>query len=136
MDKQKRNTKTKQLVFDVLESSNSALCQEEIGNRLAGKIDRVTIYRILNSFCDEGKVHKIADNNGKMYFALCHHCSEDEHRDNHIHFKCLTCGGVTCMEQAVDVPTLPEGYAFSSLLFTVSGYCPDCLKSENDNASK
>ena len=129
MEKQKRNTKSKQMVMSIFDDASSALCHEDIEQKLTGKIDRVTIYRILNSFCEDGKLHKIVADNGKTYFALCHRCSEHEHQDNHLHFKCLDCGEITCMDKPVEVPTLPDGYAFSSLSFTVSGHCPNCLKS-------
>lgn len=132
-DMNRRNTKTKQMVMSVLQNNSSALCHEDIEQELAGKIDRVTIYRILNSFCDDGMVHKIPVNNGKTYFALCQRCMEHKHRDNHLHFKCLSCGKITCLDRTVEAPPLPDGYAFSSLLFTVSGQCSSCLKAENES---
>jgi hypothetical protein len=52
----RRNTRTKQLVLNVLNGSSSALCHEEIKQWLTEKIGRVTIYRILNGFCDEGRL--------------------------------------------------------------------------------
>ncbi|MDR1782933.1 MAG: transcriptional repressor [Dysgonamonadaceae bacterium] len=130
MDKQKRNTKSKQMVMSVFNDAFSALCHEDIEKQLAGKIDRVTIYRILNGFCDDGKLHKIVADNGKTYFALCHRCSEDHHNDNHLHFKCLDCGKITCIDKPVETPRLPAGYSFSSMLFTVYGHCPCCVTSE------
>ncbi|MDR1180930.1 MAG: hypothetical protein LBL13_02995, partial [Bacteroidales bacterium] len=71
MNKQKRNTKTKEMVMNVLNDSTSALCHEDIEKNLSGKMDRVTIYRILQGFCNDGKVHKILGDNGKTYYALC-----------------------------------------------------------------
>jgi Fe2+ or Zn2+ uptake regulation protein len=131
MSTKRRNTKTKQLVFNVLEEASSALCHDDIEQKLTEKIDRVTIYRILNGFCEEGKLHKIVADNGKTYFALCNHCSEYEHNDNHLHFKCLDCGKVTCINTPVKAPKLPAGYAVSSLSLTVSGLCPECLETLN-----
>jgi Fe2+ or Zn2+ uptake regulation protein len=136
MEKKKRNTKTKQMIISVFNSASSALCHEDIEQKLTGKIDRVTIYRILNGFCDEGRVHKIAAENGKIYYALCKCCSEDQHNDNHPHFKCLQCGEMKCINEVVEVPTLPDGYLASSLLFTVSGYCKKCLTVTNEIAAK
>ena len=60
MDKQKRNTKTKEMVMDVFTNASSALCYDELEQQLAGQVNRVTIYRILQNFCNDGKVHKRA----------------------------------------------------------------------------
>jgi iron complex outermembrane receptor protein len=123
---QKRNTKTKQLVMNVLEKSNFALCHEDIEKQLSKTIDRVTIYRILQGFCDDGKVHKITSENGKTYYALCHACSAGNHHDNHLHFHCVKCDTILCIDESVAVPKLPPKYCISSILCLISGYCPDC----------
>ncbi|MDR1739209.1 MAG: transcriptional repressor, partial [Bacteroidales bacterium] len=122
----RRNTKTKQLVMAVLENSKSALCHEEIEKLLPEKIDRVTIYRILQGFCDDGKVHKIINNDGRTYYALCNHCNEGHHNDNHPHFHCVTCDTITCMEQPVAMQKLPSGYKAVSTAAYISGYCKKC----------
>jgi iron complex outermembrane receptor protein len=126
MDKRRRNTKTKQMVMDVLENSNHALCHEDIEKRLTGKMDRVTIYRILQGFYDDGKVHKIISEEGVTFYAPCHNCTEEHHHDNHPHFHCISCDTISCIETPVAEQPLPDGYsavAFSSL---ISGYCNKC----------
>jgi Fe2+ or Zn2+ uptake regulation protein len=133
MDKQKRNTKTKQMVTDVLFNAPSALCHEDIERELSGKIDRVTIYRILQNFCDEGKVHKIASGNGKTYYAPCRHCSVEKHYDNHLHFHCIRCNTVSCLDETVGFSSLASaGYEVLGFYCTVSGYCPNCLNEQNE----
>ncbi|MDR1335655.1 MAG: transcriptional repressor [Tannerella sp.] len=127
MDKQKRNTKTKQRVMAVLSDSSSALCHEDIERKLPEKVDRATIYRILQGFCDDGKVHKISGENGKTYYALCHHCDAGNHSDHHLHFQCVGCETVFCLDEPVSPPALPSGYRALDVSCTVSGYCPDCL---------
>jgi Fe2+ or Zn2+ uptake regulation protein len=127
MDKQKRNTKTKQLVMNVLENSVSALCYEDFEKQLSGRIDKATIYRILQGFCDDGKVHKIAGENGKTYYALCFNCHDKNHNDNHLHFRCINCETVLCIDETVVVPTLPQGYTMTDIHCIVSGHCPNCL---------
>ncbi|MDR2138963.1 MAG: transcriptional repressor [Tannerella sp.] len=126
MDKQKRNTKTKQLVMAVLSDSFSALCHEDIERKLPEKMDRATIYRILQGFCDDGKVHKISGENGKTYYALCRHCDAGNHNDHHLHFHCIGCETVLCMDESVISPVLPSGYRMLDVSCTVSGYCPNC----------
>ncbi|GHU94033.1 TonB-dependent receptor [Bacteroidia bacterium] len=127
MDKQKRNTKSKQLVMNLLENSISALCHDEIEKQLQGKMDRVTIYRVLQGFCDDGKVHKIIGENGKTYYALCHSCEAGQHHDEHVHFRCLKCETISCIDEPLNIPKLPAGYSISGVACTISGYCPKCL---------
>ncbi|MDR2125872.1 MAG: TonB-dependent receptor [Prevotellaceae bacterium] len=126
MEKQRRNTKTKQMVMSILENSNSALCHEDIEKQLSGSIDRVTIYRILQSFCNDAKVHKISSENGKTYYALCRDCSINNHNDNHLHFRCMKCDTVTCIDESVAAPKLPQGYSISSISYLISGLCAKC----------
>ncbi|MDR1554265.1 MAG: TonB-dependent receptor [Prevotellaceae bacterium] len=126
MEKQRRNTKTKQMVMSILENADSALCHEDIEKQLSGTIDRVTIYRILQAFCNDGKVHKISGENGKTYYALCHDCSVNNHNDNHLHFRCVKCDTITCIDQPVALPKLPQGYSISSISYLISGFCSKC----------
>jgi Fe2+ or Zn2+ uptake regulation protein len=125
---QKRNTKTKQLVMTTLSNSSSALCHEDFEKKLFGTIDRVTIYRVLQGFCDDGMVHKIPGENGKTYYALCHCCTAGQHSDNHLHFRCIKCETVLCIDKPVIIPPLPPGYVPSGIVCVISGYCPDCQK--------
>ena len=126
MDKRKRNTKTKQMVMSVLETSESALCHEDIEKQLSEQLDRVTIYRILQSFFDDGKIHKVPGENGKTYYALCHNCSHEKHNDNHLHFHCVNCKHVFCMDIPALIAPLPSRYNVQSVSCTISGYCPNC----------
>ncbi|MDR2910043.1 MAG: TonB-dependent receptor plug domain-containing protein, partial [Bacteroidales bacterium] len=126
MDKKKRNTRTKQMVISVLQNANSALCHEEIEKRLPEKIDRVTIYRILQGFCDDGKVHKIINQNGKTCYAPCHNCTSKKHSDNHPHFHCVSCDAIICIEKPVAQQELPKGYRVISAISYLTGYCQKC----------
>ncbi|MDR2840492.1 MAG: transcriptional repressor [Paludibacter sp.] len=126
---QKRNTKTKQLVMNVLENSNAALCHEDFEKQLAGSIDRVTIYRILQGFCEDGKTHKIVGDDGKTYYALCCDCAAGEHHNYHPHFHCLKCDTITCVETPIAEQPLPAGYNISSIASLISGYCSKCNNS-------
>jgi Fe2+ or Zn2+ uptake regulation protein len=127
MEKQKRNTKTKQMIMGILCDSTSALCYDDFEKQIQGKMDKATVYRILQGFANEGKVHKISGENGKTYYALCHHCSNEKHNDDHWHFRCIRCETISCIDVPVPVSPLPLGYEMLSVSCTVSGYCPDCL---------
>ncbi|RKT01322.1 Fur family transcriptional regulator [Chryseobacterium defluvii] len=121
----KRNTKTKQLILESLKKTKSAVSQETLQKELGESVDRATIYRVLNSFCDDGIIHKILSDDGKFYFAFCVNCSEKAHKHNHFHFRCLQCGKIECLPNEVDIK-LPQGYQSVNFNGFISGYCSNC----------
>lgn len=121
----RRNTPAKQSILNILKSTGTALSQEMIEAEVKGEMDRVTIYRVLNSFCEDGITHRILADNGKYYFALCLNCNEKQHSHDHFHFRCLKCEKVECLHEKVKV-TLPEGYVSETISSWISGYCNTC----------
>ena len=122
---ERRNTPSKQAVLKILNASKVALSQEDIVHEVKGTMDRVTIYRVLNSFCEDGYVHKILGDDGKHYFAVCLNCHEKKHQHNHFHFRCLKCQKVECLKQEVDVK-IPRGYVLENVNCLLTGYCKAC----------
>ncbi|RDC65486.1 Fur family transcriptional regulator [Adhaeribacter pallidiroseus] len=121
----RRNTPAKQAVLNILHGSGKALNQEDIEQAVKGRMDRVTVYRILNSFCEDGYVHKILSDDGKHYFALCTSCEEKKHYHNHFHFRCLKCQKVECLKEEVAVK-VPAGYQLQNVNCLLTGYCQAC----------
>lgn len=106
-----------------------ALCHSDIEQALGSKYDRVTLYRTLHTFEEKGVIHKVPDETGVNKYALCQeHCTNESHRDEHVHFFCTKCARTFCLD-SVHIPavTMPENYLASSYSFTVSGLCPECL---------
>lgn len=121
----RRNTPAKTAILTMLKDANAALSQEMIESKINGEMDRVTIYRVLNSFCEDGITHKILADDGKYYFALCQSCGVHDHNHDHFHFKCITCQKVECLDEHVTV-SLPAGYVQKSITSWVSGICNNC----------
>jgi Fur family transcriptional regulator, ferric uptake regulator len=121
----RRNTPTQQAIMQLLQTANSALSQEMIEQQLKGEADRVTIYRVLNRFCEDGFTHRIVSDDGKSYFALCRGCQGNHHTHDHFHFRCLGCQKVECLSEKVQV-TLPAGYRAANVNAWVSGHCANC----------
>jgi Fur family ferric uptake transcriptional regulator len=121
----RRNTPSKQMVLQLLEASSSALSQDILEQQVKDKMDRVTIYRVLNRFCEDGIAHKIVSDDGKYYFALCRGCKQDHHSHEHVHFRCVRCQKVECLPGKLN-PKLPEGYQPVYANYWVSGYCKSC----------
>ena len=121
----RRKTQSKQKILEILKESDTALNHEMIKSKLESAVDRATIYRVLNSFCEDGIVHKISGDDGKQYFAICSRCTKKEHRHNHFHFRCIECGRVECLKNEVAV-VVPKGYISENFNGLISGRCNNC----------
>src|SRR5690606_18086591 len=110
----RRNTPAKNEILTLFENADTALSQDMIEQQMEGRIDRVTIYRILNSFFEDGLIHRITSDEGKHYYALCTSCDKEDHQHNHFHFRCLSCNTVECLKYETDIP-LPKGYVMENV---------------------
>jgi len=90
-------------------------------------VDRVTIYRTLNSFEEKGIVHRIQGADNEVKYAFCSsHCHEGKHDDNHVHFTCNECDKTYCIEQELPTVNLPEGYHMTKISVLSEGTCKNC----------
>ncbi|QCX37359.1 transcriptional repressor [Aureibaculum algae] len=122
----RRNTPTKEAVLNLLSNSKKALSQDAIEKQLDIKINRATIYRVLNRFCEDDLVHKIIAEDGKQYFAICKKCeNQPEIIQHHFHFRCLTCDSIECLKVPV-VYNVPSGYEVQNANCVLTGLCNEC----------
>lgn len=123
--KKRRNTETKDAVLEVLTQSGKALSREAIEKKITIDINRATVYRVLNRFCDDGVLHKVVAEDGKQYFAICLNCEEKIMQEQHFHFKCTSCDTIECLPVAVNF-TAPNGYKVEAVNCIVTGVCKAC----------
>ncbi|MFT3948173.1 MAG: transcriptional repressor [Agriterribacter sp.] len=120
-----RNTIARTQILSLIKNSKTALSHAEIEQLLNGLCNRVTIYRVLERLVEDNMVHKIINVDGNLKFAACHNCAKTHH-DNHLHFSCVECGSVTCLEEVEPVFKIPKKYKVQEMNFMVSGLCPNC----------
>ncbi|MDW7691769.1 transcriptional repressor [Flammeovirgaceae bacterium SG7u.111] len=123
----RRNTPTKEAVLNLLSTSKKALSQDAIERQLDIKINRATIYRVLNRFCEDNIVHKIVAEDGKQYFAICKKCENSKVAQYHFHFRCLSCDTIECLQIPVRY-SVPKGYEVQNANCVLTGTCNDCLQ--------
>lgn len=121
----RRNTPSKEAILDVLTRTGKAMSQDAIEEKINIDIDRATIYRVLNRFCEDGIVHKIVAEDGKQYFAVCMKCDDNNLTDNHFHFRCTNCQTIECLPVPVHF-SLPKGYHVESVNCVLTGICTEC----------
>jgi Fur family ferric uptake transcriptional regulator len=115
-------------ILGLFYKQEGALAHADIEKRTSDKIDRVTIYRTLQTFEEKGLIHSIPTADNSVKYALCkEQCEEGHHHDNHVHFICDVCGKTICLDDVL-VPEvkLPKGFQPHQSNMVVTGVCGDC----------
>lgn len=124
-----RNTAIRRKVLSFFVRSQHALSHSMLERKLAGEFDRVTLYRTLKSFEENGLIHRVINDDEHVQYALCQHqgCHQERHLDNHVHFKCEICELTYCLDE-VEPPqvSLPDNYRARDYQFLIIGTCDQC----------
>ncbi|HMS30520.1 MAG TPA: transcriptional repressor [Saprospiraceae bacterium] len=92
-------------------------------------IDRVTLYRTLESLLNQGIIHEAYSEHEETYFALCgRECNEVNHNHKHIHFKCIRCNEVTCIHASLPHEIEIPGVEIHHWSIVATGICNHCCK--------
>lgn len=122
-----KNTRQRKVVLEEFSRASTALSQPDLEKRLKGEMDRVTLYRILSSFEENGILHSVLDKQGTMNYASCSaSCSANHHHDEHIHFNCSNCGKIFCLNVKIPAVKMPGGFQVTQLSLTATGVCDAC----------
>lgn len=124
--KNTRPTGMRILTYDLLEAQSSALSLSEI-EALLYPADRTTLYRTLKTFEEKGLVHCIQDDNIPKYRLCGDGCTEETHKDLHLHFYCKICRETTCHENVPAPVTTPAQFRIDEVRFFAKGICENCL---------
>jgi len=121
-----KKTPSRQDILSLFMANDFAISQSFVENKLSG-LDRVTIYRTLNTFESKGLIHKIKGADNEVKYAYCgDHCHDGDHNDNHVHFTCDNCDKTYCIDQKLPDLNLPSGYQKKSTSILVEGTCKNC----------
>jgi Fur family ferric uptake transcriptional regulator len=119
-------------VLEVLGDTTRALQAQEIltAIRTRRRVDKVTIYRILEDFCRRGMVRRLSLQGRVNHYELA--C---EHRPPHPHFQCRTCQEIECLDPAPMTRVWTElqgplGNRAEHIEIRLAGVCRKCLESE------
>ncbi|MGF7079678.1 Fur family transcriptional regulator [Mucilaginibacter sp. UYCu711] len=126
---QLKKTAPRLRVLSMMSSKTSATSQPDL-EEVMSDVDRVTLYRILTAFEEKGIIHKVFDLNGTANYALCaSNCEENHHHDEHLHFNCVECKNVYCLDD-MHLPKLevPQGFTTDGVTVYATGTCPKCNK--------
>lgn len=124
-------TPTRLAVLQFLVKAHRPVSTREVIHNLKDTaIDKVTIYRILESFVGKNLITPV-EHRGRRRLYEAH--MEANCQVNHSHFNCLLCGSVSCMEKnTLQIATLPlpAGFQLKQVRLQIEGICPDCSSLE------
>lgn len=114
-------------VLDMLHAALQPVSHGDIEARLAAAespLDRVTLYRVLDSLVTAGLALKAVDARGVFRFSAAQAGVVHQH---HAHFRCEDCGGVFCLDTPPPVaPSLPDGFRLHGAELDLHGTCARC----------
>jgi len=124
---QLKNTKIRHAVLGLLMQSEGGLSHQDLSRSLEVDFDRVTLFRTLHAFEENGILHKIIDLNGTARYAYTEP-SGQEHSHSHAHFMCEICGQVVCLDETflLNEVKVPAGFEKKSIDVQVKGTCAKC----------
>lgn len=123
-----KNTPFRNELLNLFHKARASLMVEEIKNMLKTSKDKVTIYRALEAFEQNGLIHRVPDSDNLIRYALCQSgCDKHHHRHNHAHFICNICNETYCMDhiKTPEVEVVDNFKVLNSKL-TLEGICSYC----------
>lgn len=114
-------------LLNTVANYNSAIPYSVLQKKLS-HFDRVTLYRTLNALLDSGIIHKASVSTDEVYYAMCkEYCTSECHNHKHVHFKCLECLEVSCVDVQNTLQIQIPNVKINQVEIEVSGVCSKCL---------
>ena len=120
-----RKTKGVKTVLQVFKGNNEAKSVVYLIELLADKMNKTTVYRILDRLKRDGIIHSFNGKDGLKWYANCKDCSVSHHSDKHPHFQCTECDKVECLSVEIKIPSIKNHKVDSSSILLM-GKCEVC----------
>ena len=121
-----RKTKSIELLMQEFENQTTAISTIELIKRLNSKLNKTTIYRVLENLVDDGILHSFIGKDGVKWYAMCSNCTKSKHEDLHPHFEFIDCGEIDCSKAEIIIPEIQNRKIFSSQIL-IQGMCEKCI---------
>lgn len=126
-------TAQREAVLSALIRADIPLCAREILEKIIWdcRINKVTVYRILESFRTAGIIREIPTEHGETFYEMA--C---RHNPLHPHFYCRICRNLSCMPATGITEDWLQRFrstneSIESIVVNLSGVCPGCRASKN-----
>ena len=114
------------MLLEVFEQSPDAISTSDLVRQLGQKMNKTTVYRILQRLEGSGKLHSFTGKDGLKWYAKCKEYTTDKDLDTHPHFQCRLCGKVECLNLGISIPSVPH-YKIDAAELLLIGECKECL---------
>ena len=121
-----RKTKSVEVLLSEFHKNSEAISVKKLIENLGSKLNKTTIYRVLDKLEDDGVLHSFLGKNGLKWYAKCNGCTGAKHMDVHPHFQCLDCGKVDCLSVNVQISKIPNRKITASQVL-IQGTCETCF---------
>ena len=118
-------------VMEIIGNNTNPLSAQEIYDTIKRNqsINRVTVYRILDSLVQNGLVDRISGGRAS-FFGL----APNDHHQPHPHFYCRQCGRMNCLNPrsiSMDMTSFERIFPgkIDNVEIRVDGVCKNCLRS-------
>ena len=118
-----RKTKSVKLLLDVFNKNINAISIVSLVDKFSNKMNKTTVYRILDRLEQEGILHSFIDQKGLKRYAKD---LENNHSNAHPHFICEDCGISRCVKINIAVPNISQ-YNIKNTEHILIGICKECL---------
>jgi len=128
-----KRTAAREAIMQLLADAGQPLSHLDIVQKGKGEayLDRVTVYRTLETLQKKGLLHRIQGTDGIWRFCMHRSESSGKCAGNHIHFLCSQCGQMSCLpEQPLPWVEAPAGALIQSKQLVVHGHCASCVAME------
>lgn len=116
-------------VIEIIGNNSFPLSAKDIFSTIerSSRINRVTVYRILDLLVDHGVVEKLSTGGRAFYYGL----APNRHHRPHPHFYCTNCGQMYCLNPEslkVDMEDLKKTFPgrIEKVEIRVDGICKNC----------
>lgn len=123
-----RKTKSVKILLNEFDEKSSAISVVSLVDSLTTKMNKTTVYRVLDRLEDDGILHSFLGKNGLKWYAKCNDCTSGVHHDVHPHFQCVSCGKVDCLTIKFTIPEIPNRKVDVSQVL-LQGTCESCYVS-------
>jgi len=121
-----RKTKSVKILLEAIDKSQNAVAVVDLVKEFKIKMNKTTVYRILERLELDGIIHSFTGKDGRKWVAKYDEAQASNHPDVHPHFQCNDCGKSECIDVDVTIPKVPK-YKIDSVNFILVGQCEDCL---------
>jgi Fur family ferric uptake transcriptional regulator len=117
-------TEVRRKVLELFIRTDCALVTADIEKTLPANIDRVTVYRTLQTFLKKGLIHLIPTTDDSIKYAFTKH---KQLQQNHVHFVCSNCNKTSCLDSVtIPIVKLPKGFKEQFHELVITGICDNC----------